>query len=83
MSITPAQVAEWRRVIREQGSLHSALAQRIAPSLLDEIERSWAELDRHRREAGARESAGSTGRLAEKELAASAQPAAARQRRPA
>ncbi len=46
MSITQAQLAEWRRIIREEGALHSALAQRIAPRLLDEIERAWAELDR-------------------------------------
>ncbi len=48
MSITQAQLAEWRRIIREEGALHSALAQRIAPRLLDEIERVWAELDRAR-----------------------------------
>ena len=48
MSITQAQLAEWRRIIREEGALHSALAQRIAPRLLDEIERAWAELDRAR-----------------------------------
>jgi hypothetical protein len=48
MSITQAQLAEWRRIIREEGALHSALAQRIAPRLLDEIERAWAELDRVR-----------------------------------
>ena len=84
MPITPAQVAEWRRIIREQGALHSALAQRIAPSLIEEIERAWAELDRHRHEAGARDAAALKRRLAEKSEAAAvnAQPALARARRP-
>src|SRR6266508_3227818 len=64
MSITPAQLAEWRRIIREEGALHSALAQRIAPMLLDEIERAWALLGRARREEGALESAALKRRLA-------------------
>ena len=55
MSITPAQLAEWRRIIREEGALHSALAQRIAPMLMDEIERAWSQLERLRCEQGAEE----------------------------
>jgi uncharacterized protein YicC (UPF0701 family) len=65
MSITPAQVAEWRRIIREEGALHSALAQRIAPMLLEEIERAWAQLERARRDEGAREAAALRARLGE------------------
>jgi hypothetical protein len=64
MSITPAQLAEWRRIIREEGALHSALAQRIAPLLMDEIELAWAQLEKARREDGAREAAALRVRLA-------------------
>jgi hypothetical protein len=64
MSITPAQLAEWRRIIREEGALHSALAQRIAPMLMDEIEHAWAQLERTRRQDGAREAADLRTRLA-------------------
>jgi uncharacterized protein YicC (UPF0701 family) len=63
MSITLAQLAEWRRIIRDEGALHSALAQRIAPLLMDEIERAWAQLNRTRREEGAQESAALKKRL--------------------
>jgi uncharacterized small protein (DUF1192 family) len=64
MTITPAQLAEWRRIIREEGALHSALAQRIAPMLMDEIERAWAQMERARSEQGALEAAALGQRLA-------------------
>jgi uncharacterized protein YicC (UPF0701 family) len=64
MSITPAQLAEWRRIIREQGALHSALAQRIVPMLMDEVEHAWAQLERSRRQDGTREAAALKSRLA-------------------
>jgi uncharacterized protein YicC (UPF0701 family) len=74
MSITPAQLAEWRRIIRDEGALHSALAQRIAPMLMDEIERAWAQLERTRREEGAQEAAALKKRLAGVVLPAEASP---------
>lgn len=64
MSITPAQLTEWRRVIREEGALHSALAQRIAPMLMDELERAWTQLERLRREEFAQGAAALRKRLA-------------------
>lgn len=81
MSITPAQLAEWRRIIREEGALHSALAQRIAPMLMDEIERAWAQLERARREEGADEAAALRRRLAAAAPHADAVPASAPARR--
>src|SRR5512138_2889443 len=78
MSITPAQLAEWRRIIREEGALHSALAQRIAPMLMDEIERAWAQLERTRREEGAREAAALRKRLAAHRADPSLEPVPAR-----
>ncbi len=80
--ITPAQLAEWRRIIREQGALHSALAQRIAPMLLDEIERAWAQIERSRREEGAREAASLRRHVAAAPAAEEEAPAGLRRRRP-
>ncbi len=83
MSITPAQVAEWRRIIREEGALHSALAQRIAPMLLEEIERAWALLEHARRDEGAREAAALRAHLADVTVREPIVPAGrARRRRP-
>jgi uncharacterized protein YicC (UPF0701 family) len=81
MSITPAQLAEWRRIIREEGALHSALAQRIAPLLMDEIERAWTQIERGRREEGAEEAAALRRRLPGTELRGDAVPEAAAARR--
>ena len=81
MSITPAQVAEWRRIIREEGALHSALAQRIAPMLLEEVERAWAQLEHVRRDEGAREAAALRARLDGMTKREDAAPGRARRRR--
>ncbi len=81
MSITPAQVAEWRRIIHEEGALHSALAQRIAPMLLEEIERAWAQLERIRRDDGAREATALRSRLGDATNREQAAPGRARRRR--
>ena len=81
MSITPAQVAEWRRIIREEGALHSALAQRIAPMLLEEVERAWAQLERARRDEGAREAAALRARLDDVTNREEAAPGRARRRK--
>lgn len=81
MSITPAQVAEWRRVIREEGALHSALAQRIAPRLLEEIERAWAEIERVRRKVAVQENAAPERRLVEVPSASAASMLATARRR--
>lgn len=81
MSITPAQVAEWRRIIREEGALHSALAQRIAPMLLEEIERAWAQLERAHRAEGAQEAAALRARLGDTTNSEQTVPGPARGRR--
>jgi hypothetical protein len=47
MSITAAQLAEWREQLPEDGDhLDPTLAQVIAPMLIDEVERLQAELAR-------------------------------------
>ena len=47
MSITTAQLAEWRAQLPEDGDhLDPTLAQVIAPKLIDEVERLQAELAR-------------------------------------
>jgi hypothetical protein len=81
MSIRPAQLAEWRRIIREEGALHSALAQRIAPMLMDELERAWIQLERSRREEFAQGAAALRKRLAGA-TEASPEPALPGRRRP-
>jgi hypothetical protein len=47
--LTPADLAEWRRAIAEEGdgeSLDPTTAQAIAPKLMAEIEALWAEAAR-------------------------------------
>lgn len=48
-AVTLSQIAEWRRALRDEGDgdfLDPALAQEIAPKLMDEVERLHAELAR-------------------------------------
>ncbi len=52
--ITPADLAEWRRALAEEGDgefLDPTTAQAIAPKLMAEIEALWAEAARARAEA--------------------------------
>jgi hypothetical protein len=54
MSITTAQLAEWRAQLPEDGDhLDPTLAQVIAPMLIDEVERLQAELARVLRQVAA------------------------------
>lgn len=55
--VTPADLAAWRGDIAEHGALYPAQAQRIAPLLMDELERAWEELARARAELAARSAA--------------------------
>jgi hypothetical protein len=53
--VTLAQIAEWRRALQEEGDgefLDPALAQVIAPKLMDEVERLHEELARTRLQLG-------------------------------
>jgi len=64
LTVTAAQITEWRRAIAQDGALHPALASRIVPRLLDEIEHVWALLERAERERAALEAAGGEDRFA-------------------
>ena len=56
MSITTAQLAEWRAQLPDDGNhLDPMLAQVMAPKLIDEVERLQAELARARRQLAAEE----------------------------
>jgi hypothetical protein len=51
--LTPADLAEWRRQLSGEGDgeqLDPTVAQQIAPRLMDEVERLWAEVRRLRGE---------------------------------
>lgn len=52
--LTPADLAEWRRALTEEGDgefLDPTIAQVIAPKLMAEIEALWAEAARPKGEA--------------------------------
>ncbi len=64
MRITPAELAEWRAALPDDGDhLDPTLAQLIAPKLIDEVERLQAELGRARRQLAAEEAAALETRL--------------------
>ena len=64
MTITPADLAEWRAQLPEDGDhLDPTLAQVLAPKLMDEVERLQGELARARRQLAAEEAAALEKRL--------------------
>jgi len=60
MPVTPAQLAEWRLALREEGDgefLDPTLARQIAPKLMEELERAWARAEWADRDAAVKEAA--------------------------